>query len=88
MSARDGRHSPSRGEQLLKPDWLDLGGCDNPAPTARTNNAADPAPAQCKAPHVSHAARPKAVRNMTAMRRMQIAKVKWKTAAAYVCKRS
>jgi nitrate/TMAO reductase-like tetraheme cytochrome c subunit len=62
----------------LKPDWLDLGGCDNPAPTAHSNNAAGPARAQCKGSHVSHAARQNAAQNMTAMRCLQIAKTKWK----------
>src|SRR5262245_13408908 len=59
MSARDGRHSPSRGEQLPKPDWLDLGGCDNPASTAQLDNAARSVRTQSGAPHVSHAAPPK-----------------------------
>src|SRR5436190_10679727 len=71
MSARDGRQSPSRGELAAGIGLANLGGCDNPAPTARRNNAAWRMRAQRKAPHASHATFAKAASSMTAMRVVQ-----------------
>jgi hypothetical protein len=68
MSARDGRQSPSRGELAAGIGLANLGGCDNPAPTAQRNNAAWRARVQRKAPHASHATVSNAVESMTAMR--------------------
>ena len=71
MSARDGRQSPSRGELTAGIGLANLGGCDNPAPTAQRNNAARRVGVQRKAPHDSHATLAKVADSMTAMRTAQ-----------------
>ena len=68
---RGGRQSPSEGNRLPATGLANLGGCDNPAPTARRNNAALRLRRQCKAPHASHARRPKSFRSMPAMQCVQ-----------------
>src|SRR5947209_4886397 len=69
MSARECRQSPSRGEQLLSPGWLNLGGCDNPTPAAHEHIASLSPHAQREARHASHATLAPTVGSMPAMRR-------------------